>query len=98
LAALMTGSDEVGRGTGNIKLLTESAILASQAGHLARARYDRDQFLVIERLGDVVECTLTHGGDRTADTRIAGQHHDRNVRAMAAGFAQQVGTIGAVAR
>src|SRR6185503_16982024 len=44
-------------------LLAEKAILALEAREIERARHERPELVVVERLRQVVEGALAHGGD-----------------------------------
>src|SRR5207253_10944097 len=61
-ARLALGDDRLGRVAAR-DLLPEVAVLALEARHVERARHQRSELVVVERLGDVIEGALAHGGD-----------------------------------
>ncbi len=96
LTALRALGDKSRRRTRHVELLPEPVILAPETGHLERARHDRDQLFIVERLGDVIERALPHCGNGAADAGIASQHHHRHIGPAATDFPQQLETVGAV--
>ena len=62
-----------------LKVLLERAILGDEPALLQRVAQDHQHFVVLERLGDVVERAALHRGDGVLDRGKRRDHQDRQV-------------------
>ena len=93
LAALGRLGDEAGGDTGDVELLAQLAVLALQRAHLDRASDDGVQFVVVERLGDAIECATAERRLGRLCGRQRHAHHNRHIRVLGVYLLQQVHPI-----
>ena len=62
-----------------LNVLPQRPVLVDQAPALERVLDDDEHFVVLERLGDVVERAALHRGDGVLDRRERGHHDDRQL-------------------
>ena len=62
-----------------LDVLAQAAVLVHQAPPLQRVADDDQHFVVLERLGDVVERAVLHRRDRALDRRVGRDDEDRQV-------------------
>ena len=62
-----------------LDVLAQVAVLVDQPPPLHRVADDDEHFVVLERLGDVVERAALHRRDRALDRRVGGDDDDREV-------------------
>ena len=72
-------ADDVGVGVLLGELFLETLVLGGEAALLERLVHREDDFLVLERLGDVVEGAVFHRLDGPVDGREGGDDDDRQV-------------------
>ena len=62
-----------------LDVLPQRAVFVDQAAALERVLDDDEHFVVLERLGDVVERAALHRGDGVLDRRVRRHHDDRQL-------------------
>ena len=62
-----------------LQVLAQHAILGDQPALGERVAHDGQDFVVLERLGDVVEGAPLHGGNRALDRRERRDHDHRQI-------------------
>jgi hypothetical protein len=83
-------ADDVVEAVAPRQLGAQLAVLAAQLALFEAAADGEQHFLVLERLGDVVESALAHRLDRAFDRRECGDHHHHLLGVLAPDLAQRL--------